>query len=126
MAGHDPSNEHKFDLTKGEFVTLLECVKKEQSICWFDPRTWIYLWYSQYEIEIQWTSRFMLDLTYVDVITRSHLGGEAMSVTLVPTFFRSNPNAIEESECTIEACKTTVTVQGTGQVHFSLSIKLTA
>jgi hypothetical protein len=128
MAGHTRDlttlQEHKFDTKKGEYVTLVEWNKKERAFRWLDPRTWLYLWYSNYEIHIEWNSRFALDLTYVDAIVRIHADGQSLAVTLVPTFFRCNPSAVEELECSKENCMTVVTIPEAEQIHFSLSTKL--
>jgi hypothetical protein len=128
MTGHsrDASSrqEHKFDPKKGEYVTLIEFSKKEQAFRWLDPRTWLYLWCSRYEVHIEWNSRFALDLYYVDPLVRLHVDGQALAVTLVPTFFRHVPNALEEPECTRESCRTTVIIPDAEEIHFSLSTKL--
>jgi hypothetical protein len=126
MAGHGRTTlqEHKFDVKKEEYVTLVEFSKKERAFRWLDPRTWLYLWYSHYEICIEWSSRFSLELTYVDPLVRTDIDGTSLSVTLVPTFFRRNASAVEEQECSRESCKTLVTIPEAEQIHFSLSIKL--
>jgi len=117
-------HEHKFNTKRGEYVELLAHTKKENAFRWLDPRTWLYLWYMHHEVQIEWKACFRLNLVYMDTITRVHTDGESLAVTLVPTFFRHDPAAIEEKEFITETCKTVITIPEAEQVYFTLSIKL--
>lgn len=118
--------EHKFDVTKNEHVNLGECVKIGSAFRWTDPRTWLYLWYYHYEIELKWDARLKLKLVYMDTIFRTHETDNNLNVTLVPTFFKTSSNAVEENCCISQNCRTTVIIPEAELVHFSLSIKLVA
>ena len=118
------TQEHKFDLTKGEYVNILAHKKKEPAFRWLDPRTWLYLWYYHYEVQLQWSAHFRLSLIYVDTIARSHDDRNSLAVTLVPTFFRNSSPSVETDELYVESCKTTITIPECDGTQFSLSIKL--
>lgn len=117
-------HEHKFNTKYGETVEYVTHAKLDSAFRWLDPRTWIYLWYAHYEVQIEWKACFKLNLVYMDTIARVHTDGESLAVTLVPTFFRQTPGATEERVLITETCKTVVTIPEAEQVYFTVSIKL--